>query len=163
MSGVGERFERSALGRWFYGRDRNEQWIVAALALLIVVSMLWLVAWKPVADWHAASVGRLDNAQATLDFVKINQGAAQQARASGASSGSLIQVLSRAATANGLKLNRVQPEDSGLLNVVLQEQPFDQVFAWMAQLERSNGVSVVQASFKAQERSGYVNAQIRFQ
>ena len=163
MNALAAWFENSAIGRWYGGRERNEQIIILALAVLIAVSLGWLLAWKPVSDWHGASLNRLANAQATVDYVKANQNAARSARSSGgAERGSLIQVLSRAASAHQLKLNRVQPEESGLLNVVLQGQPFDNVFEWMAQLERNNGVSVEQATFKAEERTGYVNAQIRF-
>ncbi len=163
MSRIADTLRTSALGRWFTGREPNEQVIIAALIFLIIFSLGWLLAWKPVSDWHASATNRLSNARETLDYVKVNQSTARQSkRQTGAAGGSLIPVLSRAANASGVQLSRLQPEDSGLLNVVLQGQPFDKVFEWMAQLERSNGVTIEQASFKSEERSGYVNAQIRF-
>ncbi len=164
MSAIRTKFEQSGVGRWYAGRERNEQIVISILTALIVLSLGWLLAWKPVADWHATATNRLSNAQVTVDMVKANESALRQTTSgsSGGARGSLVQIISRGANAQGLTLNRMQPEDSGLVNVVLQEQPFDKIFAWMAQLENNNGLAIAQASFKAEEKSGYVNAQIRF-
>ena len=164
MSALASWWSESAAGRWYAGRERNEQRIVLALTLLVVVSLGWLLAWKPVSDWHDQAVLQQANAVRTLDFVKANEAAAKAAaQKPGASRGALVPLVTSTASRHGVTLSRVQPEDSGLLNVVIQGQPFDGVVQWLADLERRGSVQVQQASIKSEDRTGYVNAQIRFQ
>jgi general secretion pathway protein M len=74
---------------------------------------------------------------------------------------SVLPVITRSAEANGLKLNRLQPEANGVVSVVIQNQPFRNVMEWLQQLEENNGISVEQASIDQQGPPGRVNAQIR--
>ena len=158
------KFRQSGLGRWFYGREQNEQRIISGIALLIVISILWVSVWKPVSDWRTLAQNRQQNAQQLLDWLKANEQAAKQAAtANRASSGgrALIPVITKAASAHELKLNRLQPESNGVISVVLEQQSFNQIIGWVAQLDENNGVSVERASFDSQDAPGYVNAQIR--
>ena len=156
-------FRNSAIGRWFYGREQNEQTIIAAIALLVVVAILWVLVWKPVADWRYVEINRQQNAQQLIDWLRVNEQAAKQAAGSGNSRGSraLIPVITKAADAHNIKVNRLQPESNGVISVVLQQQSFNQIVQWIAQLDENNGVSVDRASFDSQDAPGYVNAQIR--
>jgi type II secretory pathway component PulM len=73
----------------------------------------------------------------------------------------LIPIITRSADALGLKLARLQPEAGGVVSVVIQGQPFNDVVRWLAALEENNGVQVDRASIDAGDLSGIVNAQIR--
>jgi type II secretory pathway component PulM len=73
----------------------------------------------------------------------------------------LIPVITRAAAAHEISLNRLQPESNGIISVALQQQSFNQIIGWIAQLEENNGVSVERANFDDTDAPGYVNAQIR--
>ncbi len=157
-------FRQSGLGRWYYGRERNEQWIISGVAGLVLLSVLWAGVWKPVSDWRVVERNRQQNAQQLIDWLRANEQAAKQAAARGnANSGSraLIPVITKAANAHDLKLNRLQPESNGVISVVLQQQSFNQIIGWIAQLDENNGVSVERASFDSQDAPGYVNAQLR--
>ena len=158
-------FRHSGIGRWFYGRERNEQFIIATLAAMVVVSVVWLGLWKPVSDWQILEANRQQNAQALLDWMRANEQAAKQtsrANAQGNRGGrALIPVITRAADAHNLKLNRLQPESNGVISVVLQQQSFNQIIRWVSQLHENNGVSIDRASFDSQDTPGYVNAQLR--
>ena len=64
----------------------------------------------------------------------------------------------------GIKLNRLQPEAGGAaVNVVLEEQSFNSMLAWLHQLERNNGVQVVRITVNSEDTPGYVNAQVKLQ
>lgn len=157
----------SAIGRWFYGRERSEQLIIAAVAALVLVSLLWLAVWKPISDWQVLEANRHQNAQQLLDWMRKNEQAAIQATRSGnpANQGgrALIPVITRAADAHDLRLNRLQPDSNGVISVVLQQQSFNQIMRWVAQLNENNGVSIDRATFDSEDAPGYVNAQLRLQ
>ena len=42
----------SSILRWYQGREPNERPIIAALAALVAVSLLWAGLWKPISDWQ---------------------------------------------------------------------------------------------------------------
>ncbi len=161
---IAREFRKSAVGRWYYGRERSEQQIIAGLAVLVSVTILWVGAWKPVSDWRAIEINRQQNAQQLLDWMRANEQAARAAtssRQTQSGNRSLIPVITRAANVHELKLNRLQPESNGVISVILQQQSFNQIISWIAQLEENNGVSVQRASFDSEDSPGYVNAQIR--
>lgn len=155
---------QSGIGRWFYGREANEQKIISAVAAVILISVLWAAVWKPVADWQYVETNRQQNAQQLFDWLRVNEQAAKQSTANATSnrgSRALIPVITKAADAHNIKVNRLQPESNGVISVVLQQQSFNQIMQWVAQLDENNGVSVERASFDSQDLAGYVNAQIR--
>ena len=155
------RFRASAIGQWFYGREPNERVIIAGLFALIVVSMSWMLLWKPVSDWHAVEQNRHQNAQRLYDTIKANEAQLRRAPAAASTARrSLIPVINKAANAHEITLNSLRPESGGV-RVVLQQQSFNQIVRWISQLEENNDVSVDQADFDGQESPGYVNANIR--
>ncbi len=156
-------FRNSGVGRWFYGRERNEQWIIAGLAALVLLAVVWVAVWKPVSDWQVIEKQRQENAQRLLDWMRANEQAARSAAASrprGQRPNS-VSVIDRAASAHDLTLKRLQPESNGVVSVILQQQSFNQIVSWVSQLEENNGISVERASFDSEDAPGYVNAQLR--
>ncbi len=154
----------SSIGRAYLDRSDSDRRSIAMLAIVIGLAVAWLVLWKPVSDWHVDAVSRLAVAQSTLDYVRTNEAVARRIsqQAAGSVESSLIPVITRAAHAQQLTLNRLQPEAGGVLNVILEGQPFDKVYQWITQLEQNNAVRARWVSIRSEDRTGYVNAQIRF-
>ena len=165
LSNFSQSLKNSGIGRWYAQKERGEQRIVLGLGLLIAVSLLYVGAWKPVSDWRSIEANRQQNAQALYDWLRANEGAARQAAASnrGGNQGgrSLTPVVTKAAAAHQITVNRLQPEGNGVVSVSVQRQPFNKIIAWVSQLEENNGVSVERASIDGVDAPGYVNAQIR--
>lgn len=156
-------FEQTPVGQAYFARSESDRMVIALVAALLVLTLLWLLAWKPVADWRTDAVSRLENARTTLDYLKANEALARRAAAQGGDqSGSLIPMVTRAANAQQLTINRLQPEGGGVLNVVLEGQSFDRVFQWIAQMEQNNGIRVRSLNVRGAEAPGAVNAQVRF-
>lgn len=162
---LANRWRNSGAGRWFYGRDAGEQKIISWLAAVIALTLVWLLIWKPVADWRAVANNRYQNAQSNLEWLTRNEDKARSSVTSAASGGDrrLLQVITRAAKAHSLQLNRVQPEGEGGVSVVLQDQTFNDVLTFIAQLAENNGVTVARAAIDGSGVAGRVNAQIKFQ
>ena len=157
--------KRSGLGQWFYGREASEQKIIVGLATIVLLSLLWLTVWKPVADWRAIEVNRQTNAQQLFDWLRTNEAQARatansQRSTSGARS--LLPIVSKAADAHELRIKRVQPESNGVISVFMEAQSFNDIVEWIAQMEENNGVSIERASFDGEDAPGYVNANLRF-
>ena len=161
-----QQFPASTIGRWYYGREPNERSIILTLAVIIAVAILWLGIWKPVSDWRDVADNRYRNAQSTLDWMQANESTARavaQNRQAAGSRRALLPTITGAAQAHGLTLNRVQPESNGAVSVMLQSQAFNTVLTWLNQLQRENQVVVQRIALDAEDRPGYVNAQIRLQ
>ena len=159
-----QRFQASGPGRWYRGREPNEQRVVLALTGAALITVLWLGIWKPVSDWRSVEHNRYQNAQSLLDWMHANEARAREAAGSGASPGgnrSVLPVITRSAEAQGIRLNRLQPESNAVVSVVIQAQPFNDVLGWLHQLQESSGVTIQRLSIDAEGTSGLVNAQIR--
>ena len=160
------QLKNSNAGRWYAGKEASERTVIASLGAATVLVILWLGIWQPISDWRDVEANRYQNAQALIDWLESNE---QRARAT-AKQGSpattgrkLIPIITRTADAQGLQVNRLQPETNGVVSVVLQAQPFNDVISWLAQLKENNGVTVLRASVDSQGMPGYVNVQVRFQ
>ena len=166
FSNINAAVRSSGIGRWYYDREASERRIISALGILTVLLIVWAYVWTPVADWRSAQQQRQQVAQQTVDWLRSNEAAARQSakRANAnASQGTraLIQIINKAAKAHDLRLNRLQPDSNGVVSVVLQDQPFNQIISWISQLEENNKIYVQRANFDQQGTSGYVNAQLR--
>lgn len=163
---IHERFTGSAAGRWYAAREPNEQRIVLALAILVAVSLLWLLLWKPISDWRATEGNRYQNAQTLMDWMEANEARAREVAAGAATANSeraLLPVITRTAEVQGIRINRLQPESNNSVSISIQGQPFNELIRWLHQLEENNGVLVQRISIDAEGRPGLVNAQIRLQ
>ncbi len=161
---LSDSVRRSGAGQWYLGREAKERRILALLGLASLVLILWAFIWKPVSDWKALAVNDQQVHQQLLDWLRSNEDRARAASDQNTEtqgSRALIPIINRAAKAHNLSLNRLQPESNGVVSVVLQEQSFNQIILWTAQLEENNGVIVERATFDAHETPGNVNAQIR--
>jgi len=161
------QFSASGIGRWFYGREAQERTIIAWLAAMIIMLLLWSVVWKPIDDWSELEDNRYRNAQSLLDWMQANEARARAVAKSQSSGGgsqrSLLPTITSSAASHGLTLNRLQPESNGAVSVVLQAQEFNAMVSWIDQLQRTNQVSIQRISVDAEGRSGYINAQLRLQ
>ena len=148
------------------GRERQERLVILVFSSVVGVLLLWSLVWKPVSDWREIETNRFERAQSVLDWMHANESRARAAAARateprGGSGPSLIPVITRAADAQGLTLNRLQPETNGAVTVLLQAQPFNQVMEWLHNLQENNGVTILRISIDTQGEPGYVNAQLR--
>ena len=155
----------SALGRWYAHKEPIEQRVVSGLGIFICLVILWVGVWKPVSDWRDLSLNRQHNTQALFDWLRSNEAAARRTAESTSRSNpgqrSITPVVTKAAAAHQITVNRLQPEANGIISVSIQKQPFNKIVEWVVQLEENNGVSVVRANIDGIDVPGFVNAQLR--
>lgn len=167
MNALSLKFRQTGLGRWFHQKEQSEQRVVLLVAVLVVVALGYVSVWKPVSDWQALEANRRVNTQNLYDWLRANEATAKATVASGTTrrqgQRSPIQVITRAASSHGLNVASLKPEQNGTISVTMQQQPFNKIVAWLAQLEENNGVAVQRLSIDSEDVPGYVNAQIRLQ
>ena len=155
-------FRGSSAGRWFFGLQPNERTMVTALVAFLMVVVMYTSVWRPLHEWSSRADASYQRQLAVLDWMRLHENEAKAAgqRADATrESGSLPTVVANSAAHAGLQLLRYQPEAGGI-SVVLQNQSFDALIAWIADLEQTDHVSVKQISVDAQTAPGMVNARI---
>jgi len=162
-----QRFTASSIGRWYYGREPQERTVIATLAVMVAILLLWALVWKPIADWSEVEDNRYRNAQSLLDWMQANEARARAVakaqQTGGGSQRSLLPTITSTAAAQGLSLSRLQPESNGAVSVVLQAQQFNAMVRWLDTLQSSSGIVIQRVSVDAEGQPGYVNAQLRLQ
>ena len=159
---VDTAFRESLIGRWFVSLEPNERTMVSGLFVFLCVVVLYLGIWRPLSEWSSNADAQYRRQLAVVDWMKLHEKEARAAgqRADGArESGSLLTTVANSAAHAGIQLLRYQPEGGGV-SVVLQNQPFSALIAWIAQLEQDSHVSVKQISIDGQGENGLVNARI---
>jgi general secretion pathway protein M len=156
-------FRGSSVGRWFETLQPNERTMVTSLVAFLVIVVLYMAVWRPLNEWSNRADALYQRQIAVLDWMRLHESEAKAAgqRADATrGSGSLLTVVANSAAHTGLQLLRYQPEGSGGVSVVLQNQSFDALIAWIAELEQDDHVTVKQISVDAQAEPGLVNARI---
>jgi general secretion pathway protein M len=161
-SRIDTAFRASAAGRWFGTLEANERSLVTGLAAFLVLAILYLAIWSPLSDWSHRANAQYQRQMAVLDWMHQNEKALRESAKGDQStpdSGSLLTLVANSAQRSGIQLLRYQPEGSGGVSVVLQNQSFNTLIGWLADLAQ-NRVSVKQISIDDQTEPGMVNARI---
>ena len=160
---IDNAFRASAAGRWYGALEANERSLVAGLAAFLVLVIVYLGIWSPLADWSHRADAQYQHQMAVLEWMHQKE---KEARAAGQrnegtpESGSLLTVVANSAARSGVQLLRYQPEGAGGVSVVLQNQPFNTLIAWLSDLEQRDQVTVKQISIDDQSEPGMINARI---
>jgi general secretion pathway protein M len=137
--------------------------MVTLLALFLGAVLLYAMVWRPLSDWSNAADASYQHQIALLDWMRQHESEARAAAARADAtpeSGSLLTLVANSAARSGLQLLRYQPEGAGGVSVVLQNQSFNALVSWIAELEQGNHVSVKQISIDGQSDPGLVNARV---
>jgi len=156
----------SSAGRWYAtlaGRDKS---IVQLAAGFLILLILIVFVWMPVLGWSGNEVQRYRNSLALNEWIQSNEQRARQVSGLNPSAQgkneSLLAIISRSAKSSAITLLRFQEEGSGGVSVVLQEQVFNDIVAWLENLENKNRIQIRQISIDSHANPGKVNARIIF-
>ena len=81
------------------------------------------------------------------------------AAVAGAPNRSLLTLIDATAREANVRLTRYRPESDGSVNVVIQQQTFNDVLRWTGLLEREN-LRITQVAIDAEDTEGVVNARL---
>lgn len=144
--------------RWAaYSAQEKLVWSGLGMALLAVV--LWLYVWQPLADRHAQARQSLAQAEETVQYLQRAAPRLRLLSAVSAPNGTAVQsmtnLVSRTASNHDIDLTRFEQSGTSGLRVWIDNQPFDQLLTWLAELD-SQGVEVDQLTLSQGNGPGLV-------
>ena len=133
----------------FQARTAREQALLAGLAVLVVLTVLWFGLLAPVMSWRAAAEQRYVNAAEGYETVLAQAAEYRALSAQAVTIGDrepLRTLADRMARERGLSISRVQPLDDGRLGVWIEQADADALMGWLSVLAREHGVSAERVS-----------------
>ncbi len=138
-------------------RSARERQLLAILAVLLLIAVAIAGIIRPFEARRAmlkADIARSDALAARL-------GAAGPGLAlpAGRRNGAATAIVTDSATAAGLSLARIEPE-GGRVHVVVTEAPFNGILRWIADLERTSALRVMEIKLERRPAPGVVGADV---
>lgn len=164
-----ERIAASELAQRLWARYEvaapREQAAVKLIGVLLGLLLVFGAIVAPLHRYHADARADYRQQQETLAWMQANRALAGAAGSgpSRPAGESLLALANRSARAGGLAFKRSEPAGDRGLNLWLERVPFNQVVAWLGQLEREHGV--VASEFAASRRAepGIVDVRVTLQ
>ena len=159
---AGGRFRESQIGQRYHALNDRERTIVNVGIGLVLATIFYLAIFGPIYTFHDSAVTRYQAQRAQLDWMQTHEAdARRQARGSPTQrvqDQSLLALVASTAREFNVRLTRYQPESSGGVSVVIQQQSFNDVLRWTQRLTSRHQIQIIQASVDAHGTAGLVNA-----
>ncbi|HBX72130.1 MAG TPA: type II secretion system protein M [Halieaceae bacterium] len=149
---------------WWVRLTVREQSSVLVLAVAVVVWLLWVALWSPVAAKRDRMVEQNSATAETLVRVDALSALVLQAREGNTpvrSGSNLAAVVNQSTARYGLSVSRLQPGARGDLQVRLENARFADLAAWLHQLEMREGLVFAEVAITQAGSAGLVNATVR--
>jgi general secretion pathway protein M len=139
---------------WWQARSSREQILLGLLALLALAALLLVAVVRPLEAARARAAADIR----TYDMLAMRLRATGPGLAVGMHRGPAAQIVSQTAAANGLTVQRVEPEN-GRLRVVFADAPFEAVLRWVSEVERTSALRISEAQIERSAQGNGVSAQ----
>lgn len=149
---------------WFTALNQREQMSVMALAVAVVLYVLFQFVWSPLAQKRDSL--SVQNVAVAESLVRVDAMVSelQQLKESGASVGNkrnLTSLINQSTGRLKLAVSRLQPNSRGEIQVRLENAAFDDVLKWLHEMEYREGLLVREVSVTQTGTTGRVNATVR--
>ncbi len=149
---------------WFAQLNQREQMSLLVLGVVLFLYLLYVAVWSPLRDRCddlavqnaaiAESLSRVD-AMVSEYLLLRDSGATANTRRN------LTTVVNQSTKRMQLPVSRLQPNSQGDIQVRLEDAAFDDVLAWLHEMEYREGLLVREVSVTQGGATGRVNATIR--
>lgn len=152
---VAQRVRGDALS-WWRGRSTREQWLLAALGVVLLAALYVTAVYAPLQGVRRQAVRDIGAYQALNAQLRV-AGPTLAGRA-GVARGASATVITGSAAELGLNIRRLDPEGRRI-RVALEDAPFDALLRWLDRLERDRGLRLATLRVERRPTPGLVNAQ----
>ena len=149
---------------WFARYNPREQMSLLIMAFAVSAYIIYFFTWAPIAAKRDEMALRNVAAQASLRNVDAMVTEIEQLRKSGQGSQrkqNLTSVINRSTGRLNLPVSRLQPNSRGEIQVRLENAAFDDVLAWLHEMEYTNSLIVREVSITEAGTVGRINASVR--
>ena len=159
-------FKQSFAGEWYYGHNERDKKILDYVFLAVSLLLVWFLCIKPITDWN---FDQKSSAVAAYRVFSIIESNSTQLRQNSSKNGivtskqeSLIPVITKTASLRNIQLNRLEPDSDDSVTIFIENQSFNSIIKWIAQLEENNQIRVGRLNIESDESTKRITAQITF-
>jgi type II secretory pathway component PulM len=152
------------LKEWFTGLNQREQLSLIALGFALGLYLLYILAWAPLAERRAQLELQNQGAAQSLQRVDAMVSEIMRLRDGGVASSAgrnLTALVNQSTGRHSLQVSRLQPNTRGDIQVRLENAVFDDLLAWLDDIENREGLLVTEVAITPAGSPGRVNASIR--
>ncbi len=148
---------------------QRDQRALQVMALALLIALIYLAIWKPVADFRNDARADMETARDLVGWIQSQEPAARNLRAGGSGArqelreGELLRTVTESANRSGMPLQRFEPSGDRAMRIWLDAAPFTDLTQWLAHLQSEYGIGVDQASFDRTDEPGFVSARLTLQ
>jgi general secretion pathway protein M len=158
------------MNRFLAGLGARERFLLIAAGVLLVLFLLYLLAWKPLQQRTERLRVTVHEQQALEQWMTAAAQEARRLRAvqpatQRAERQSLLALTDRTAREAGLgpAIRRVEPEGSDRARIVLEQVAFDDLATWLEQLVVRHQIVIDSVTVDNRNEPGLVNARLVLQ
>ena len=149
---------------WFAGLNQREQLSIFVLGIALVLYLLYMLAWAPLAQRREELALQNESVAQSLQRVDAMVSEILRLREGGVASTAqrnLTSLVNQSTSRHGLQVSRLQPNSRGDIQVRLENAVFDDLLAWLDDVENREGLLVTEIAITRSGNAGRVNATIR--
>lgn len=139
---------------WWSERSLREQVLLGALAAVAIFTLLLVLVIAPLRAIREDA--RMDIRNAALLEARVRSAGPDLALQGAVRRGTASAILTDSAAAGGVVIERIEP-DGADTRVVLGDTTFEQVIKWIANVEQSSRLRIVQAQIERKGAPGIVS------
>lgn len=152
------------MSAWFLKLEQREQLSLLALAGVLVLYVLYMFVWSPLHNMRDDLAQQNRGVAESLQRVDAMVSEVMQLRDSDRQVGNrrnLTSLINRSTSRLQLQVSRLQPNSRGEIQVRMEGAAFDDLLAWLHEMEQGEGLLVREVSITQAGSVGRVNATVR--
>ena len=148
---------------------QRDQRALQVLSLALVIALIYLAIWKPIADFRDDARAEMDRANDLVGWIQSQETAARNLATGGDGAqqqlgdGELLRTVTESANRSGMPLQRFEPSGDQAMRIWLDKAPFTDLTQWLAHLQSEYGIRVDQASLDRTDDPGVVSVRLTLQ
>ena len=150
--------------QWFTGLTQREQLSLLIMGSAVALYLAFVIFIAPLSQARDRMVVQNRGVAESLQRVEVLVSQILHLRETGNGSSTnlnLTSLVNRSTSSYQLQVNRLQPNSRGELQVRLENAVFDDLIAWLYQVEYKEGLRVLETSITQAGTVGRVNATVR--
>ena len=148
---------------WFQKFTQREQLYLMGAALTVLLYVLLVMIWQPLAHARNAMLTRNVQVAEQLARVQAMAGEVQQLQSKGTSRSNrnMNQLINSSTNKFGIRPSRIQPNSRGETQIRFEDVAFSPLLRWLHQIENSEGILIREVAINQGGRGGLVKATVR--